>query len=315
MSLDPPTYLNSVQNNIRARPIPWDGAVRTGTITDDDLKKIKAVDKVRKEQRRQTVESDINSYQALILGGDERKSVLESAIKRPDVLQYMLVLTGDLLNGMIFIVERKLASYACTDYQLDVPNLPTLLTQHHDPYKPFIPLLNSSTNPEDPILLLSSSVLTTIISTAQLQSSKPPPRTSEALSKLYKYLSTLTKTQDSGLQDIAVQEYSALLRTRKARELFWSQRDETVEPLITILRAAVGAGKDSDSALWGGGASIRATTDAGLNSAVGLQLLYHVLLTLWQLSFEGRLVGKGLEEYCQVWNHDFDFTLTWHQGT
>lgn len=295
MSIDPPTYLSSVQNNIRARPIPWDGAVRTGIITDDDLKKIKAVDKVRKEQRRQTVESDIKAYQALILGGDESKSVLESAIKRPDVLQYMLVLTGDLLNGMTFIFGRDVV---LTDHQSDVPDLSTLLTRHPDPYKPFIPLLNSSTNLEDPILLLTSSVLTTLLSTAQLQSSTPPPRTDEALSKLYKYLSTLTKTQDSGLQDIAVQEYSALLRTKKARELFWIQRDETVGPLVTILRAAAGAGKDSDSALWSGGASIRATPDTGLSSAVGLQLLYHVLLTLWQLSFEGTLVGKGLEEYC-----------------
>lgn len=300
MSIDPPTYLNSVQNNIRARPIPWDGAVRTGTITDDDLKKIKAVDKVRKEQRRQTVESDIKAYQALILGGDQSKSVLESAIKRPDVLQYMLVLTGDLLNGMIFILGREVVLYFFTYHQSDVPDLPTLLTQHLDPYKPFIPLLSSSTNLEDPILLLTSSVLTTILSTAQLQSSTPPPRTDEALSKLYKYLSTLTNTHDSGLQDIAVQEYSALLRTKKARELFWSQRDETVGPLITILRAAAGAGKDNDSALWSSGASIRTTTDTGLSSAVGLQLLYHVLLTLWQLSFEGTLVGKGLQEYFQV---------------
>lgn len=101
MSLDPPPYLNSLQNNIRARPIPWDGAVRTGTITDNDLKKIKAVDKVRKEQRRQTVEADFEAYQSLILGGEKSKSVLESAAKRGDVVHYMLVLTGDLLNGMI----------------------------------------------------------------------------------------------------------------------------------------------------------------------------------------------------------------------
>ena len=99
MSLDPPTYLSSLQNNIRARPIPWEGAVRAGTITDNDLKTIKAVDKVRKEQRKQTVESDVESYQSLILGGDKGKSVLESASKRADVIQYMLVLTGDLING------------------------------------------------------------------------------------------------------------------------------------------------------------------------------------------------------------------------
>jgi len=99
MSLDPPTYLNSLQNNIRARPIPWEGAVRAGTITDNDLKTIKAVDKVRKDQRRQYVENDMDAYQSLMLGGSKGKSVLESASKRADVVQYMLVLTGDLLSG------------------------------------------------------------------------------------------------------------------------------------------------------------------------------------------------------------------------
>jgi hypothetical protein len=100
MSLDPPTYLNSLQNNIRARPIPWEGAVRAGTITDNDLKRIKAVDKVRKEQRKQTVEGDTEAYRSLLLGGNQGKSVLESAAKRADVIQYMLVLSGDLINGM-----------------------------------------------------------------------------------------------------------------------------------------------------------------------------------------------------------------------
>lgn len=100
MSLDPPTYLNSLQNNIRARPIPWEGAVRAGTITENDLKRIKAVDKVRKDQRRQTVEADKYAYQSLLLGGDRGKSVLESAAKRADVIQYILVLASDLVNGI-----------------------------------------------------------------------------------------------------------------------------------------------------------------------------------------------------------------------
>ena len=99
MSFDPPTYLNSLQNNIRARPIPWEGAVRAGTITDQDLKKIKAVDKVRKEQRKKVVEESSKAYQSLLLGGQRDKSVLEAAVRRADVIQYILVLTGDLLNG------------------------------------------------------------------------------------------------------------------------------------------------------------------------------------------------------------------------
>ncbi|MCJ1478956.1 H(+)-transporting V1 sector ATPase subunit H [Lambiella insularis] len=280
MSLDPPTYLNSLQNNIRARPIPWEGAVRAGTITDQDLRKIKAVDKVRKEQRRQTVEADVGTYRALLLGGESGKSVLESAAKRADVVQYVLVLTGDLLN--------------------DVPGLASVLLDHPDPYKPFLPFLTHSTNPEDPIPLLTSSVLAIILSAAQTKFPKSNTKTDEALPKLYKYLSGLTKSQDSGLQDIAVQEYSAVLRTKKARELFWKQRHETVGPLVDILRAAAGAGKDTDSTLWSGGASIRTATEAGLGGGVGLQLLYHVLLAIWQLSFEGSLVGKGLEEEHEI---------------
>ena len=99
MSLDPPTYLNSLQNNIRARPIPWEGAVRAGNITDDHLKKIKAVDKVRKEQRRQTIEANLGGYTSLLAGDAQAKSVLESASRRTDIVQYILVLASDLIQG------------------------------------------------------------------------------------------------------------------------------------------------------------------------------------------------------------------------
>lgn len=100
MSLDPPTYLSSLQNNIRARPIPWDGAVRAGTISEDQLSKIRAVDKVRKDQRKQTVEADLDGYRALFVGANGTQSVLESAARRADVVQYILVLLSDLLDGM-----------------------------------------------------------------------------------------------------------------------------------------------------------------------------------------------------------------------
>lgn len=99
MSLDPPAYILSLQNNVRARPISWEGAVRAKTITEDDLKKIKAIDKVRKEQRKQTIESDVKTYTTLLLGDGETKSIFESAAKRTDILNYMLVLTGDLIEG------------------------------------------------------------------------------------------------------------------------------------------------------------------------------------------------------------------------
>jgi V-type H+-transporting ATPase subunit H len=170
------------------------------------------------------------------------------------------------------------------------------LNQHSDPYKPFLPLLKPSSISDDPIPLLASAVLSSLLSPALSASDKPSPAIEEALPQLYTALSNLAKSSDAGLQDIAVQEYSSVVRTKKARELFWKQRKETLDPLIEILRAAAGAGKDTDSTIWSGTGSVR-TTDTGISGGVGLQLLYHVLLVIWQLSFEGKLVGDGLQEY------------------
>lgn len=99
MSLEPPPYLSSLQNNIRQRPIPWEGAARVGTVTEAQLAQIRAVDKVRKEQRKHVVEADLDGYRLLFVGGNGQSSVLESASKRPEVLQYLLVLLSDLLDG------------------------------------------------------------------------------------------------------------------------------------------------------------------------------------------------------------------------
>lgn len=100
MSLEPPTYLTSLQNNIRARPIPWEGAVRAGNITEEQLKRVKAVDKVRKDSRQKTIEKDVAAYTSLLAGNGSEKSILESATRRTDIIQYILVLAGDLISGM-----------------------------------------------------------------------------------------------------------------------------------------------------------------------------------------------------------------------
>ncbi|KAL4969150.1 H(+)-transporting V1 sector ATPase subunit H [Aspergillus stella-maris] len=283
-SLEPPTYLSSLQNNIRARPIPWEGAVRAGNITDDHLKKIKAVDKVRKEQRRQTIDGDVPGYVNLLAGGSGGKSVLESAARRSDIVQYILVLAADLIN--------------------DAPSLSSALITHPQPYKPFLPLLRHSTNAEDPIPLLTSTFLTNLVSTSLTSTSKSTPQDEEALPQLYSYLSSLTQNQDSGLQDIGVQGLSTLLRTSRARQIFWAQRKETVDPLIEILRAAAGAKDGSTSSTLAG--SSRGADAGTIAGGVGLQLLYRVLLVLWQLSFEGSLIGDDLQadhEILQLYSH------------
>lgn len=169
------------------------------------------------------------------------------------------------------------------------------MLQRADPYKQYLALLSSSSNPEDAVPLLSATFLANLIAFSVTTSAKPTKRDADALPKLYSYLSTLVKSQDAGLQDIGVQHMSTVLRSSQAKELFWKQKKETVVPLFDILRKAAGAAKDSDSTLWSGATSIR-SSDTRFSGGVGLQLMYHVLLVVWQLSFEGELVGSGLQE-------------------
>jgi V-type H+-transporting ATPase subunit H len=185
----------------------------------------------------------------------------------------------------------------------DLPSFVSALAAHPTPYKPFLPLLKPTSNPEDPLPLLTSSVLSSLISKALVASNRHDAQIEEALPQLFTALSALAKSSDAGLQDIAVQEYSAVLRSQKSRQLFWKQRKETVDPLFDILRAAAGTGKDTDSTLWSGGGSVRSVDVGGISGGVGLQLLYHVLLVLWQLSFEGSLVGDGLQEYVHFFTY------------
>jgi len=184
---------------------------------------------------------------------------------------------------------------------LDVPALSDALVNHPHPYKPLLPLLKQSNNAEDPIPLLTSAVLSALLSRGLVAQPKSTPDIDDALPKMYSFIAALANASDSNLQDIAVQEYSALLQTSKARQQFWKQQKETLSPLMEVLRNASG-GKDSESTQYGEDASrvisMRSAADSNIRigGGVGLQLLYHILLVIWQLSFEGNLVGKGLDE-------------------
>ena len=86
---------------------------------------------------------------------------------------------------------------------------------------------------------------------------------------------------------------------RAAREQFWNQRSETIEPLVKILNTAAGIGNggSSSASLWSGNTNGRsAGFEGSLGGGVGLQLLYHVLLVMWQMSFESDEIGDDLNE-------------------
>ncbi|KAL2159167.1 hypothetical protein VTH06DRAFT_2599 [Thermothelomyces fergusii] len=285
MFLDPPTYLASLQGNTRQRPIPWDGIVRAGTLTEDQLARIRAVDKVKRDVRKQVVEDDLDGYRVLFVGGPGTKSVFESASKRPDVVQYILVLLGDLLES--------------------VPALAKALVGSGDPYRHFLPLLARSSSPDDPIPLLTSTALASLMARSKDESATAIDK---ALPAIFGYLSTLTKNPDAGLQDIGVQEYSSLLYGAAPRRQFWKQRSETVTPLVEILRAAAGVGnKDASASLWSGTTGSAGSLLGGsLGGGVGLQLLYRVLLVMWQLSFDSASIGDDL-------NDEYDIVLLYTQ--
>lgn len=281
MSLDPPTYLASLQSNIRQRPIPWEGQVRSGTLSEEQYSKIRAVDKSKKpEQRKEIVENDVKGYSALFVGGSGKPGVLESAGKHANVIQYILVLLSDLLDA--------------------VPSLAKAIFKSNNPYRHFLPLLKSN-NTEDPIPLLTSHALANLMALARDESKA----TQEALPMILSYLSGLAKSTDAGLQDIAVQEYSAVLFGHVSRQQFWNQRSETVAPLVKILQTAAGIGNggNSSASLWSGNSNGRNNGFEGsLGGGVGLQLLYHVLLVMWQISFEAEDIGDEL-------NDEYDIVL------
>ena len=66
---------------------------------------------------------------------------------------------------------------------------------------------------------------------------------------------------------------------------------------MNILRSAVGTSRDNDSTIWSGASTGRSASEGIFAGGVGIQLLYHVLMNIWQLSFEAELVGRGLNEY------------------
>lgn len=174
-------------------------------------------------------------------------------------------------------------------FALDIPSFTDSLIKHPQPFSPFLPLISSS-NPEDQVPLLTASVLSSLLSQTQVSNSKAPDL-SDALGKLYACLASLSKSTDAGLQDIAVQHYSTVLRSSTSRKLFWEQRKETLTPLVEILRKAVDTRPGSSTN------TLRSGADSGsIGGGVGLQLLYHVLLVIWQLSFEASSIG---EDFCE----------------
>lgn len=84
-------YLDELTANIRARPIPWEGYQRASLISEDEVRRIKAIDKQPATKKQEIVTKDCDEYAQLVMN-------LLGKIKRVDILQYTLVLAGDFIS-------------------------------------------------------------------------------------------------------------------------------------------------------------------------------------------------------------------------
>ncbi|EWC44333.1 hypothetical protein DRE_01159 [Drechslerella stenobrocha 248] len=277
MSLSPPAIVVSLTQSIRARPILWDQYQRTNVINEQELRLIKAVDKVPKEKRVGIVESDPEGYASLLVSSSTGKSLLERSGKRVEFVQYLLALGVELCE--------------------DVPSYIIALNSRQDPYSHLITLLDHG---DDPIPIIASSLLTTLISVS-LAKSKVDRPTQQTLPTLFKYLATICASSESNLQDLAVQSYVLLLRNSYSRMTFWEMGDETVRGLTGVVETAAAGSKGkgtTDVGLTAGISSSVAALGGDLRQGgVNLQLLYHVLVGIWALSFEETIAEELDEKY------------------
>lgn len=220
LSLFTNPYLEELSNNIRNRPVPWDGYHRANLLSEHDLKSIKAVDRVGRSRKLEVINSDMGRYASLLMG------LVKS--KRVDVLQYALVLGAD--------AATEIDAFASLLNKEEITDILLQLLKHEDETVP----------------ILSARLLTILL----------PSSPGAAFDRFFSYLSTLITSSESKFADLALQSYVGLLTSAPARKIFWQN---------------------------GGVASV---IDKIQESNGNIQLLYHALLVLWELSFDEEIAAE-----------------------
>ncbi|CAG8813798.1 9252_t:CDS:2, partial [Racocetra persica] len=85
------SYLDELTEDIRARPIPWEGYQKAGLITQEELDLLKRIDKQSREQLRLVMQKDADRYAELYTS-------LLGKMQRVDTVQHILVMTNDMLS-------------------------------------------------------------------------------------------------------------------------------------------------------------------------------------------------------------------------
>ncbi|CCG81582.1 putative Vacuolar ATP synthase subunit H [Taphrina deformans PYCC 5710] len=197
-------YLDELTANIRARPIPWEGYQRASLISEDEVKRIKAIDKQPALRKHEIISAESDEYAQLVMN-------LLSKIKRVDILQYTLVLAGDFISEVDAFAQSLISTTDGDDM----------------PYSSFIKLLK---NEDDAIPILAANVLTYLIATTETVPAS-------VLKPFFEWYRSLASTQDQNtdLQNLSVQALSSILRSQENRNAFWEEQ-ENMDILIKLLK-------------------------------------------------------------------------------
>jgi V-type H+-transporting ATPase subunit H len=203
-------------------------------LTPEDAVLIKSIEKQVKDKK--LVEGDVITFSATL-------ARLLSGALREDVVKYLLGLASEL------VIESP--KFADSLLQLS-------LTDESFPYEPFVKFLDTN---EHQFLLAAKTLVV-------LFSLKKAP--SKYVNTLFTFLSKkLAASPQQNFQDIAVQSYGVLLRTKWYRELFWNGAKERVPVLLSVLKG----------------------------SRNNLQLQYNTLLVLWLITFETKPSADIITEF------------------
>ncbi|KAJ1658159.1 H(+)-transporting V1 sector ATPase subunit H [Dispira simplex] len=184
-------YFEEVTDNIRERPMPWEGYQRASLITESELVLL------RNYGPKQSVNGidEARRYVDLFLG-------LMMKLSRMDALQYILVAMGDVVSKYPEVIEHL-----------------KQLAVEHSPLSP-VTALSRCLNKEDTYLNLKSAKLTTEL----LNASSSSFVNTFDYSELLLWLNRQLVSDNPNVVDVSVQILQGLLKLEKFRTAFYNNQ-------------------------------------------------------------------------------------------
>ncbi|RIA94860.1 armadillo-type protein [Glomus cerebriforme] len=197
------SYLDELTNNIRSRPIPWDGYKSADLISEDELDLLKKIDKQSSEQLKMVMRKDAEKYSELYV------TLLEK-LKRPDTVQHILIFVSDMLSD-----DEQRVKFFHKISEKDA-NLP---------YRTFLNLFNVD---DEFVPLMSAKILTLLIVSA-------PKALPFDLDEFFRWITLKLKSNNPNVYDLAVQILDSTLRVPSYRLKLW-EVSQAVDTLVNLLK-------------------------------------------------------------------------------